>query len=249
MLEINEFDGIDSLRAKRPETLPVVLSSQEVFMMVNALSGTTQLIIKLIYGSGLRGIEAVRLRVKDIDFQRNEITVRRGKGQKDRVTILPDGLKQVLEEHLKFVNIRHNKDLSEGFGQVYLPFALCRKKPNAAKEWGWQYVFPSNKRSVDPRTGKEQRHHIYLGTINRNLKKAAKITELNKPLSSHVFRHSFATHLLENGYDIRTIQELLGHKDVSTTQIYTHVLNRGGMAVKSPLDFNSNQSVLFQVRN
>ncbi|MBU0995088.1 MAG: integron integrase, partial [Proteobacteria bacterium] len=174
--------------------------------------------------------------VKDIDFELNEIIVRRGKGQKDRVTVFPDEIKGTLEAHLRYVKMLHKKDLVLGFGDVYLPFALARKYPNAGKEWGWQYVFPSYKRSVDPRSGIERRHHIHLNSINSNLKKASRTAGIKKQISTHVFRHSFATHLLEDGYDIRTIQELLGHRDVKTTQIYTHVLNKGGLAVRSPLD-------------
>lgn len=240
VLEIELVENIQALRAKQPERLPVVLSPAEAFSVIDALTGITQLVIKLIYGSGMRGIECVRLRVKDIDFERNEIMVRRGKGEKDRATILPCELKSGLSEHLKYVKIMHKNDLSSGFGAVYLPYALSRKSPNANKEWGWQYVFPSYKKSVDPRSGVERRHHFHLNSINKNLKTAARLTGIKKQISTHVFRHSFATHLLENGYDIRTIQELLGHKDVKTTQIYTHVLNRGGMAVRSPLDFRGN---------
>ncbi len=239
VLEIDGFDNINALRAKKPERLPVVLSKKEVFSMINALKGLTQLIIKLIYGAGLRGAECVRLRIKDIDFERNDIIVRRGKGQIDRVAIFPNTVKDIISDQIKYVKLLHEKDLSEGFGSVYLPFALSQKYPNADKEIGWQYVFPSHKRSVDPRSGIERRHHVHLNSINRNIKNATKVTQIIKQVSTHVFRHSFATHLLEGGYDIRTIQELLGHKDVKTTQIYTHVLNKGALAVKSPLDSNS----------
>ena len=236
VLKINIPEEINSIRAKLPETLPVILTPQEALAIIDALKGVFQLIVKILYGSGLRGIECVRLRVKDIDFDRNEIMVRRGKGQKDRRVMLPNEVKAPLQAHLRYVKKLHEKDLRDGFGAVYLPFALARKYVNADREWGWQYVFPSLNRSIDPRSGIERRHHIHLNSLNQNIRKAAKLVGIKKPVTTHVFRHSFATYLLEIGYDIRTIQELLGHADIRTTQIYTHVLNKGGLAVHSPLD-------------
>jgi len=236
VLNIEVFDKVNALRAKKPQRLPTVLSVEESMAVIDAMSGTFQLMTKILYGCGLRGIECVRLRVKDVDFQLNQIVVRDGKGKKDRITVFPDDIEPALKEHLKYVKKRHEDDLSKGYGSVYLPNALSRKYKNADKEWGWQYVFPSKSLSVDPRTGIKRRHHIHLNSLHRAIKAATKLAHINKPISNHTFRHSFATHLLEDGYDIRTIQELLGHKDVSTTMIYTHVLNRGGRAVRSPLD-------------
>ena len=210
VLNMDIFDKIDALRAKRPERLPVVLSEQEVFGLIDSISGVQQLMVQILYGAGLRGIECVRLRVKDIDFHRNEITVRNGKGQKDRVTMLPSELVGALQAHLQQVKKKHEMDLEQGLGMVHLPFALSRKYPNAEKEWGWQFVFPSFKLSIDPRSGKKQRHHFHLNSLNKAIKKAARLTGIHKSVSTHAFRHSFATHLLEDGYDIRTIQELLG---------------------------------------
>jgi integron integrase len=184
----------------------------------------------------MRLMECLRLRVKDIDFDKKEIFVRQGKGGKDRVTVLPEKIIPILKAHLERVQVLHAQDLHDGFGCVYMPFALARKYPNACKEWGWQYVFPSSKVGPDPRTRRKARHHLHAQTIQRSIKMAVREARINKPASTHTLRHSFATHLLENGYDIRTVQELLGHKDVSTTMIYTHVLNRGGRGVKSPLD-------------
>jgi integron integrase len=192
--------------------------------------------VKILYGSGLRAIECLRLRVKDLDFEMSEIIVRDGKGKKDRVTILPDDIKDPLRKHLVFIKQVHNNDLSKGFGRVYLPYALSKKYKNADTEFIWQYVFPAKTMSIDPRSGIKRRHHIHQSSLNKAIKKAAKMARINKPITSHSFRHSFATHLLSDGYDIRTVQELLGHKDVSTTMIYTHVLNKGGRAVRSPLD-------------
>jgi len=194
------------------------------------------LMASLLYGSGLRLMECVRLRVKDIDFHYNQITVRDGKGAKDRVAILPQPLKAPLQRHLARVKALHESDMKEGFGQVYLPFALERKYPNASREWAWQYVFPAAKRSVDPRSGVVRRHHLDEQILQKAVKAAIRTAGIAKPGSCHTLRHSFATHLLEEGYDIRTIQELLGHKDIRTTMIYTHVLNRGGKGVRSPLE-------------
>ena len=238
VLNINVFDGVDAIRAKKPQRLPTVLSVEETMAIIDAITGTYQLMVKILYGCGLRGIECARLRVKDIDFKLNQIVVRDGKGHKDRITVFPDDIKATLREHLKYVKNLHKHDLSNGYGRVYLPNALAKKYKNAEKEWGWQYVFPSKSISVDPRTGINRRHHIHLNSLHKAIKTAAKLARINKPVSNHTFRHSFATHLLQDGYDIRTIQELLGHKDVSTTMIYTHVLNKGGRAVLSPLDKN-----------
>jgi integron integrase len=191
---------------------------------------------KLLYGSGLRLMECVRLRVKDLDFANRAIIVRDAKGMKDRVTVLPESLVQPLQEHLQGVKRLHEEDLAQGYGSVYLPYALARKYPNADKEWIWQYVFPSKRLSVDPRTGIVRRHHISESSLQKAVREAARRAGIDKRVTCHTLRHSFATHLLQNGYDIRTVQELLGHKDVRTTMIYTHVLQRGGLAVRSPLD-------------
>ena len=223
-------------RAKPANYLPVVFTRNEVNLVLAGLDGTTHLIASLLYGSGLRLMEALRLRVKDIDFERRELTIRQGKGAKDRVTMLPTAAVEPLHEQLQRVRVVHQADLKIGFGKVELPFALARKYPRAATEWGWQYVFPSRRRSRDPRTGVERRHHILADQVQRTVKAAIHLAQINRNGSCHTFRHSFATHLLEDGYDIRTVQELLGHKDVRTTMIYTHVLNRGGRGVRSPLD-------------
>jgi len=227
---------INALRAKRPKRLPTVLTKEEALRVIGCLSGTYQLMAKLLYGSGLRLMECVRLRVKDVDFAQHQIIVRDGKGQKDRVTMLSDSVAISLQEHLQRVKRLHEKDLTQGYGSVYLPYALERKYPNADREWIWQYVFPSSRLSKDPRSGKVRRHHISESSLQKAVREAARLAGINKRVTCHTFRHSFATHLLENGYDIRTVQELLGHKDVKTTMIYTHVLNRGGLAVRSPLD-------------
>ena len=213
-----------------------LLTKEEARRILTVIPGVHQLMAKIIYGCALRLIECVRLRVKDIDFEANQIMVRDAKGMKDRVTMLPESLKAPLQEHLRRVKITHDEDLANGFGHVYLPDALERKYLNANREWGWQYVFPSKSLSVDPRTGEERRHHCHQNSLQKAIKKAVGLVGINKLVSCHSFRHSFATHLLEAGYDIRTVQELLGHKDVGTTMIYTHVLNRGGLAVRSPLD-------------
>jgi len=232
-----EIDWIDNvIRAKRPKYLPTVLSSSEVKLLIGEMHGTHQLLAKILYGSGLRLMEVLRLRVQDINFEYKQLIIRSGKGNKDRVTVLPSNVIKPLMIQMEKARQLHNNDLNEGYGEVYLPFALNRKYPNAAKEWIWQYVFPSDKRSTDPRSNVIRRHHLYERGFSRAIKKAAFNIGLNKRISSHTFRHCFATHMLENGYDIRTVQELLGHKDVKTTQIYTHVMKKGASGVKSPLE-------------
>jgi integron integrase len=223
-------------RAKKPKRLPVVLTPEEIRRVLAHMEGTHALMASLMYGTGMRLMECVRLRVKDVDFTRREILIREGKGNKDRVTMLPGTLIASLQEHLAKVKIRHELDCAEGGGAVYLPHALARKYMTAATEWGWQYAFPAAKLSKDPRGGAIRRHHTSEQSYQRVLKLSFRAAGIVKPASSHTLRHSFATHLLESGYDIRTVQELLGHADVATTQIYTHVLNRGGLGVKSPLD-------------
>lgn len=226
----------DIHRAKRPKHLPVVFTRSEVKGLLSQFDGTKWLIFSLIYGCGFRIMECVRLRVKDIDFCYKQIVIRDAKGQKDRVTVLPEKLVDPLKLHLEKVRHLHGQDLENGYGCVYLPFALDRKYPNACREWGWQYIFPSKNISTDPRTNIRRRHHIDEKNLQRSMKKAIRNSGIVKPGSLHTLRHSFATHLLEDGYDIRTVQELLGHKDVRTTQIYTHVLNRGASGVQSPLE-------------
>jgi len=223
-------------RAKRPRRLPVVLSKSEVSTLLGAMQGTQWLMTALQYGTGMRLMECVRLRVQDMDFSHGQIFVRAGKGNKDRVVPLPEKLVIHLKNHLDRAKILHQKDLRSGYGEVFLPDALSRKYPNAAKDWRWQFVFPSGKLSTDPRSGVVRRHHLHESTLQKAIKQAANKANITKRVSSHTLRHSFATHLLEDGYDIRTVQELLGHADVSTTMIYTHVLNRGGRGVKSPID-------------
>jgi integron integrase len=223
-------------RAKRPSRLPAVFARPEVDALLSHLPGTYRLVGGLLYGSGLRLAEALRLRVKDLDFDYGEILVRDGKGEKDRRTLLPRPLAEPLRRQLGRVKALHDLDLQEGYGEVYLPYALARKYPNAAKEWGWQYVFPSSKLSIDPRSGVTRRHHASPDSVQREAKRALRRAGIAKHGGCHTLRHSFATHLLEDGYDLRTIQELLGHSDVRTTQIYTHVLNRGGRGVRSPLE-------------
>jgi integron integrase len=227
---------IDSVRASRPARVPTVLTPEEARQLIAALSGLPQLVVKLIYGGGLRLLEALRLRVHDLDFEMKQVTVRDGKGAKDRYTMLAESVIPSLKEHLERVRLIHQEDLRNGYGAVYLPGALDRKYPGAPREWGWQYVFPARDLSTDPRTGITRRHHLEEATVHRAIKIAAGRTGLTKRVSSHTFRHSFATALLQRGSDIRTIQELLGHNDVSTTMIYTHVLRQGGSGTKSPLD-------------
>jgi integron integrase len=233
--------------AKRPKRLPTVLTKEEVRQVIAQLTGVHRLIVQLFYGSGLRLMECMRLRVKDLDFGQRQILVRDAKGGKDRVTILPNSLIKPLRVQLATTEQLHEQDLADGYGAVYLPYALERrastpeqsgagKYPHANREWIWQYVFPATQRSQDPRSNVIRRHHLHENTVQKAVKKAAKKAGIAKRVTPHTFRHSFATHLLENHYDIRTVQELLGHKDVKTTMIYTHVLNRGGLAVRSPLD-------------
>src|SRR5258708_38104686 len=228
------MDGIE--RAKRPVKVPVVLTRQEVRALLAQLEGTKWLMASLLYGAGLRLRECLKLRVKDLEFGYRQVIVRDGKGAKDRVTMLPAALIEPLKNHLARVKRRHESDLAEGYGEVELPFAIERKYPRAAKDWAWQYVFPSMKLSADPRSGVIRRHHVFDSVLPRALSAAARAAGIAKPVGSHTLRHSFATHLLQSGYDIRTVQELLGHQDVSTTMVYTPVLNRSGSVVASPLD-------------
>jgi integron integrase len=225
-----------AVRAKRPARLPVVLTVGEVRTLLGALKDVECLVASLLYGAGLRLTEALTLRIKDVDFTRNEILVRNGKGRKDRITVFPESVKERLLEHLERVRGVHNRDLAEGAGRVQLPDALVRKYPNADREWGWQYVFPASNRYFDREAGVHRRHHLHETVIQKAIKEAVRRSGLTKPATPHTLRHSFATHLLARGYDIRTVQELLGHSDVSTTMIYTHVLNRGGRGVQSPAD-------------
>jgi len=232
--EIGLLQGV--VRAKRPGRLPVVLSKEEVKRVLSGMTGVPWVMAMLLYGAGLRLMECCRLRVKDIDFARNQIVVRAGKGDKDRYTVLPAAVKEPLLRHLQAVRRQHDEDLRKGLGRVALPNALDRKYPNAGKAWAWQWVFPATSHYTDRITGEKRRHHLHESVLQRAVREAVLKARVSKPASTHTFRHSFATHLLEDGYDIRTIQELLGHRDVSTTMIYTHVLNRGGKGIRSPAD-------------
>lgn len=224
------------VRAKQPQRLPVVLTRQEVTAILDRMTGVHGLMARLLYGTGMRLMECVRLRVKDVDFERAEIVVRDGKGAKDRITMLPQALIGPLQDHLRWRRQLFEDDKAKGRAAVYLPDALGKKYPTAAVNWPWQYIFPSGSYSIDPRSGEERRHHIDEKLLQRAVKKAVQASGVAKLATPHTFRHSFATHLLQSGYDIRTVQELLGHADVATTMIYTHVLNKGGRGVTSPLD-------------
>jgi integron integrase len=233
-IDLPWLDGI--VRARRPERLPVVLTRHEVAALLSKLAGRERLMAMLLYGSGLRLLECVGLRVKEIDLEKREILVRAGKGDKDRVTMLPETAREPLIRHLESVRRQYQADLDREFGGATLPGAIDRKYPNAAREWAWQYVFPASRLCFDGANGVYRRHHLDQTVLQRAVRQAARSAKLSKPASCHTLRHSFATHLLEGGYDIRTVQELLGHRDVSTTMIYTHVLNRGGLGVRSPVD-------------
>lgn len=233
-VELPWLDNVE--QAKAPKRLPIVLNRDEIQAILARLSGTNWLVASLLYGTGMRIMECLRLRVQDVDMTRHEILIRDGKGFKDRLTMLPTTLVAPLQAHLLKVRGLHEADLGQGYGEVYMPYALERKYPHAATAWIWQYVFPAAKLSTDPRSGKVRRHHVTEQAIQRAVKEAVRAADLAKAATPHTFRHSFATHLLEGGYDIRTVQELLGHADVSTTMIYTHVLNKGGKGVTSPLD-------------
>ena len=236
VLHRNIGDLGEVIRAHQPRRLPVVMTREEVRDVLAQLEDDKRLMVGLLYGAGLRLMECLRLRVQDIDPARNQITVRDGKGGKDRTTMLPESLKPALEDQLKRAKAVHDRDLADGWGRVQLPMALDRKYPNASAEWRWQWVFPQEKRWKNTRTGEQGRHHLHATILQRAVKEAVSRAGVAKHVGCHTFRHSFATHLLETGYDIRTIQELLGHKEVSTTMIYTHVLNRGGQGVRSPAD-------------
>ncbi len=236
VLKVPLTEEINAVRAPKKINIPVVMTRDEVRQVITIMEGVPQLIVKILYGSGLRIMETVRLRIQDIDYRMKQISVRSGKGAKDRITTFPESIIPLLENHLAKVKIVHEQDIAQGHGAVYLPYALARKYPKAEKEFNWQYVFPSRNLSKDPRSGATRRHHIDPSVVNKAIKRAVKKNGIKKRLSAHTFRHSFATHLLERGTDIRTIQALLGHKDVSTTMIYTHVLQQGGHGVLSPLD-------------
>ena len=229
-------EKINAERAAKKVRIPVVLTRDETKRIISAMTGIHKIVVKLLYGSGLRIIECLRLRVHDIDFDMKVLTVRSGKGDKDRITTFPPSLQAPLEDHLEYVRIVHEGDLTNGYGEVYLPHALARKYPNAAKQWQWQYIFPANSLSTDPRTGIIRRHHLDPSPINKAIANAVRTAGVQKRVSAHTFRHSFATDLLRRGTDIRTIQSLLGHKDVKTTMVYTHILQQGGEGVISPLE-------------
>ena len=230
------FTNVAAARSQKEPRIPVVLSREEVKSLLSLLEGTSELVAKLLYGCGLRISEAVRLRVQDIDYEYKQVTVRNGKGNKDRVTPFPANLEPLLKNHLERVKVIHAQDLAKGFGAVYLPHALSRKYPNADTAWNWQYVFPSRNLAEDPRSGVTRRHHLDTSVVNKAIQQAVRKAGITKKVSAHTFRHSFATHLLQRGTDIRTIQSLLGHRDLQTTMIYTHVLKLGGNGVVSPLD-------------
>jgi integron integrase len=236
VLQIELPLSLNAFRAKRSTYLPTVLAKEEVQSVIRQLTGEYQLIIKILYGSGLRLSEGLNLRVKDLDFAQCQVQIRNTKGMECRTTMMPDSVIEPLKAHLQRVKYLHQQDLDKGYGTVYLPFALARKYPHADRQWIWQYVFPSGRISKDPRSDVLRRHHLDESGLQKALKQAVRSAGIQKRVSCHTFRHSFATHLLQNGYDIRTVQELLGHKDVKTTMIYTHVLNRGGRGVRSPLD-------------
>lgn len=231
-----QLEPLDFNHAKPKRRLPVVLTHSEVLQVLQHMKSTYRLMVELLYGSGLRLNELLSLRIKDLDFELNTITVRSGKGDKDRVTLLPASLKDPLREQIVGVRKLHKRDLEDGFGEVYMPYALARKYPRAATETGWQFVFPSTRIGADPRSGVLRRHHLHDSCLRKAIGKSRRATNITKPISCHTFRHSFATRLLQQGYDLRTIQKLLGHSDVKTTEIYTHVLGRGAMGVISPLD-------------
>ena len=232
-----DFPPLDTLeRAKRPRRVPTVFTREKVAAILVQLTGMHHLMACLLYGAGLRLMECLRLRVKDVDFASHQITVRHGKGAQDRMTMLPQAIKEPLQHHLARVKLFHEADLLDGYGEVFLPYAFDRKDPSAGTSWLWQYVFPATKRSVDPRSGVERRHHIAATVLQKAVKDAIHRAGVQKHGSCHTLRHSFATHLLADGYDIRTVQELLGHQDVRTTMVYTHVLQRGTKGVRSPLD-------------
>jgi integron integrase len=229
-------EDIDAIRAKRPKNIPVVLTKEEVALIFSKMYGKYKLMAQLLYGTGMRLNECLRLRVKDIDFNSNYIVVHSGKGKKDRITVLPESLKDGLKKYLEKVKKQHTEELMKGYGRVFMPTQLDKKYPSAARSWHWQFVFPSSTRLTDPDTGKVFKYHMHHSALQRAVKRAVRRAGIHKHVGCHTFRHSFATHLLEDGYDIRTVQELLGHKDVRTTMIYTHVMKKGALGVKSPLD-------------